>query len=636
MHAFMRARLSFLHGLGWFVLANALLYQLVTAYFWRGLIDPAVDVPAGISRTLNAFVHWPLLALVMVGLPFVLLVLLLPRRPVPWIAAALFGGLGACVMVVDAIVYSQYRMHLGPYVWGLVAGGAGRETFLVFSAKLPWLLAAGALAIAGFEAALFAACRRLAGGAAGRYAKPLWIAWAGAFIGMNLWYSWADAHYQVNITQETGHFPFYKPMTAKRLYRKLGLTDYGPADRQAAAPSGTNRSLFYPAQPLACAGPRAQNVLLIVVDAWRGDHLSPVLTPNIHALVPESMRFDHHVSGGNVTRFGIFSIFYGLSGNYWFPVLSHQTPPVMMSELVRQQYDLKILGSAPLVHPEFDRTVFSGIPGLRLKTPGDTPYERDRRVAADMVEFLSDPARAHKPFFGFLWLNSVHSYSVPPDAPQPFQPAWQEVNHMALGPDFDRTPYLNRYRNALHFVDAEVGKVLDALRQSGRMDDTLLIVTSDHGEEFNDTGKNYWGHNGNFSPWQVHVPLLVRGRGWRPGSTVEYLTSHNDIAPTVLTDVLGCTTPSQAYSSGWPLRQTEGRRDYLAVVDYNDTGVYEPDRVTLFSPFGGFPVYSHQYDRLNDPPRMERVRAVTEEMLRFTRPPAAPVPAHASGSELSP
>jgi membrane-anchored protein YejM (alkaline phosphatase superfamily) len=38
-----------------------------------------------------------------------------------------------------------------------------------------------------------------------------------------------------------------------------------------------------------------------------------------------------------------------------------------------------------------------------------------------------------------------------------------------------------------------------------------VIVTSDHGEEFNDTGKNYWGHNGNFSPYQVAVPLLVRG-----------------------------------------------------------------------------------------------------------------------------
>ncbi len=618
-------RASLLRGLGWFVLANALLYALVTWWFWRGLIEPAADAAAGAYRVLNTFVHWPLLALVMVGVPAAVAIVLLPRRAAVLAAAGLFGGVAACLMIADAVVFSQYRMHLGPYVWGLVARGAGGETFLVFSKTLPFLVAGAALLVVAVEAALFALCLRLADGGLRRFARPVWVAWLALFVSMNGWYAWADAHYQVGITQESGHFPFYRPMTAKRLFRKLGVTDFEAA--QGPAPPSAKRALFYPSQPLECPAPTRQNVLLIVVDAWRGDHLDPVHAPQMWKLVPESLRFMNHVSGGNVTRFGIFSIFYGIPGSYWFPVLGHQTPPVMMSELVRQQYDLKILGSSPLVHPEFDRTVFSGISGLRLKTPGDTPYERDRRVTSDMVEFLSDPARAKKPFFGFLWLNSVHSYAIPPDYPLPFQPSWEAVNHMALGPDFDRTPYLNRYRNALHFADSQVGLAIDALRKSGQMDNTLLIVTSDHGEEFNDTGKNYWGHNGNFSPYQLHVPLLVRGRGWQPGAQATYFTSHNDLAPTVVTDALGCSTPSLAYSSGWPLRQTEGRRDYLAVVDYNDTGLYEPDRITLFSPFGGFPVYSHDYDRLDEPARMDRVRVVTEEMLRFSRAPGkAPRP----------
>lgn len=624
----MHTRTSLLRGLGWFVLANALLFGLVTAWFWHGVIEPAVDAPAAAYRVLNTLVHWPLLALIMAGLPTALAIVLLPRWPAlkwaPWIVAAVSGGIAVCVMIVDAVVFSQYRMHLGPYVWGLVAGGAGSETFLVFSRKLPFLLGAGALLIVAAEGALFALCLRLAQGRLRPLARPVWIIWLALLVGANGWYAWADAHYQVNITQESGQFPFYRPVTAKRLFRKLGVTDFeqGPP----ALPSGSNRALFYPSQPLQCAPQRQPNVLLIVVDAWRGDHLAPQFTPNIFTLVPESLRFEHHVSGGNVTRFGVFSIFYGLSGNYWWPVLAHQTPPVLMTELRRQNYDLKILASSPLVHPEFDRTIFSGIGGLRLKTPGATPYERDRRVAADMVEFLSDPARARKPFFGFLWLNSVHSYAIPPDYPLPFQPSWSEVNHVALGPDFDKTPYLNRYRNALHFADSEVGKVLGALRRSGLADDTLLIVTSDHGEEFNDTGKNYWGHNGNFSPYQVRVPLLVRGAGWQRGGAVSYMTTHNDLAPSILTDALGCTTPSAAYSLGWPLRQTEGRRDFFAVVDYNDTGIYEPDRITLFSPFGGFPVYSHNYDRLDEPPRMDRVRAVAEDMVRFSRKPAEPLP----------
>ena len=625
----MHARIALFRGLGWFVLANALLFELVTAWFWHRVIEPPADAPAAAYRMLATLVHWPLLALLMAGLPTAVAIGVLPRSPSlrwgPCSVAALSGGIAACVVIVDAVVFSQYRMHLGPYVWGLVAGGAGSETFLVFSRELPLLLGIGALLIVAIEGALFALCVRLAEGPLRRLAKPVWIAWAALLAGSNLWYAWADAHYQASITRESSHFPFYRPLTAKRVLRGIGMTGVTGFEQKPALPGG-NGALFYPNQPLECAPQRKPNVLLVVVDAWRGDHLAPQFTPNIFALVPESTRFAHHVSGSNVTRFGVFSMFYGLSGNYWWPILAHQTPPVLMTELRRQGYDLKILGSAPLVQPEFDRTVFAGIEGLRLKTPGDTPHERDRRVVADMVGFLSDPARGKKPFFGFLWLNSVHSYSIPPDYPLRFQPSWREVNHMALGPDFDRTPFLNRYRNALHFVDAEVGKVLDALRNSGLADDTLLIVTSDHGEEFNDTGKNYWGHNGNFSPYQVRVPLLVRGTGWARGDVVTYMTTHNDLAPSILTDALACTTPAAAYSLGWPLRQTEGRRDFLAVVDYNDTGMYEPDRITMFSPFGDFPVYNHHYDRLDKPERADRVRAVAEDMVRFSRRQAGSMP----------
>ena len=618
----MHARIALFRGLGWFVLVNALLFELVTAWFWHRVIEPPADAPAAAYRMLATLVHWPLLALVMAGLPTAAAIVLLPRSPslrwAPCIVAALSGGIAACVVIVDAIVFSQYRMHLGSYVWGLVAGGAGSETFLVFSRELPVLLGIGALLIVTIEAALFALCVRLAEGRLRPLAKPVWIAWVAMFAGSNLWHAWADAHYQTGLTRESSHFPFYRPLTAKRVLREIGVTGVTGFKQKPVQPGG-NGALFYPSQPLECAPQRKPNVLLIVVDAWRGDHLATQFTPNIFALLPESTRFAHHVSGSNVTRFGVFSMFYGLSGNYWWPVLAHQTPPVLMTELRRQGYDLKILGSAPLVQPEFDRTVFAGIEGLRLKTPGDTPHERDRRVVADMVGFLSDPTRAEKPFFGFLWLNSVHSYAIPPDYPLRFQPSWTKVNHMALGPDFDRTPFLNRYRNALHFVDAEVGKVLDALRSSGLADDTLLIVTSDHGEEFNDTGKNYWGHNGNFSPYQVRVPLVVRGTGWPRGDVVTYMTTHNDLAPSILTDALGCTTPPATYSLGWPLRQTEGRRDFLAVVDYNDTGMYEPDRITMFSPFGDFPVYNHHYDRLDKPERADRVRAVAEDMVRFSR-----------------
>jgi membrane-anchored protein YejM (alkaline phosphatase superfamily) len=210
---------------------------------------------------------------------------------------------------------------------------------------------------------------------------------------------------------------------------------------------------------------------------------------------------------------------------------------------------------------------------------------------------------------------------VPDDAPRVFQPAWEQINYLALNKNFDPTPYFNRYRNALHFVDGEVGRVLDALRRSGTMDNTFVIVTSDHGEEFNDTGKNYWGHNGNFSPYQLQVPLMVRWPAWGLGE-VNYLTSHFDLAPTLLQEIFGCSTAPAAYSVGTPLRQADDRRKYVTVVNYNETGIYQPDRVTEFSPFGRFRVYTHDYDKLNEAADPDIVAGATADMLRFTQKPA--------------
>jgi membrane-anchored protein YejM (alkaline phosphatase superfamily) len=613
-------RIPLIRALGWFVLADAVLFKLISAVFWTSVIESPESTSAGLYRALANLVHWPTLASLLVGLPVLLVIAVWPRRRWILVAAAAIGGLATFFMIVNAVVFAQYRTHLGLWVWGLLFGGSGRETFL-FSTLMRVIIVA--LFVGGLllQAGLFWSCGRIAERWSGRrYGARLWAAWTAAFVLLNSWHVWADATYRADITQENGNLPYFYPLTMKRDLHSWGLVDRVAA-HEAAAPVTGAGTLYYPQEPLQCRSGASVNVLMVVVDAWRADQLKRDVAPNMEAFSRESLVFRNHIAAGNVTRFAIFAMFYGIPGNYWFPVLRAHTPPVLMQEVVRQGYDLAILGSAPLVSPEFNITVFGGIDGLRVATPGDTPVERDRRVTRDMVAFLEDPDRRKKPFFGFLWLNSVHSYSVPDDAPRVFQPAWEQINYLALNKNFDPTPYFNRYRNALHFVDGEVGRVLDALRRSGTMDNTFVIVTSDHGEEFNDTGKNYWGHNGNFSPYQLQVPLMVRWPAWGLGE-VNYLTSHFDLAPTLLQEIFGCSTAPAAYSVGTPLRQADDRRKYVTVVNYNETGIYQPDRVTEFSPFGRFRVYTHDYDKLNEAADPDIVAGATADMLRFSQKPA--------------
>lgn len=608
-------------GLGWYCLANAALLKLSTLYY-SDLVPPATTAAVQFYRLLVDLSHWLFLALVFIGLP--VLALIATRLPRAWIlaGAALCGSATVLLLVFDGLVFTQYRMHLGSYVWVLLFGGSGRET-LYSVATTAWMTLLGVFAIViALQILLLGWCWKL-GAARVRYAPGAWLAagWACAFVSSQLWHVWADAKYDVRITAQSSVYPFYSPRTAKRLLRKLELVnpeDDRPQDWSEL--SASDQPLIYPSVDMQCVPSARPNILLVVIDAWRADQLNPVTTPALHRFAGTSTTFAQHISASNSTRIGIFSIFYGLMGNDWFPILRTQTSPVLMRELVAQGYELAIFGSAPLVQPEFDRTVFSGIDDIRLRTPGNRPHVRDRRITADMLRFLDGRTPQSAPFFGFLWYNSAHAFDFPTDEVEPFLPSTQAVNYFALNGSTDATPYFNRYRNALHFIDAEVAQVLDLLESRGDLENTLVLITSDHGQEFNDTGKNYWGHNSNFSRYQVHVPLIVRWKGWASG-TVPYMTSHYDLAPSLLTEALGCTTPPEAYSHGLPLMQSTHRPAFVPVFDYDQMGVYQADRITLVSRFGGFEVYSPHYDPLDVEADVEIMEQVSLRMLHFSRRP---------------
>jgi arylsulfatase A-like enzyme len=104
-----------------------------------------------------------------------------------------------------------------------------------------------------------------------------------------------------------------------------------------------------------------------------------------------------------------------------------------------------------------------------------------------------------------------------------------------------------RRARAVHYglvehVDAEIGRLVAALEARGELDDTLVVVTSDHGEMLGDHG--LWGKAG-FFPQAFHVPLVVRGPGVARGRRVDAITEHVDLLPT-LVEAFGGTAPLQA------------------------------------------------------------------------------------------
>lgn len=574
---------------GWFFAANWVVWLLISLRYLGAM--PAPEPWDARAFLVLAFVGHYATLLALPLLAVVVLALLWPRRGAVEAAAVAVAAATVLVLLVDTVVFAQYRFHINGMVVGLLLSGAAGDIF-AFSG-LMWALAGLGLAVVlAAEWGLGRLVRRWVLGGAGRGLGPLLAAaMVLAALGQNGWYAWANAARYTPITRQARFLPGYQPAAASDLMAALGVK---PRPAAAMRLSRERSALDYPRAPMRCRTPaEPYNLLVLVIDAWRFDMLTPAVTPNIHALAQESWRFSRHFSGGNESRTGLFTLMYGVPGTYWHDMLQEQRGPVLVHELLEAGYRPGIYASARLSAPEFDRTVFTEVPDLRVESPAGANWRRDQVRAEQMEEFLADAADDERPFFGFMFFDATHgNYNVPPDDERPFKPYWEQINYLALDNDFDRTPYLNRYKNAVHFVDRQVGRVLRRLEAEGLADDTVVVVTGDHGEEFNDNGRNYWGHTGNFTRYQTQVPLVVRWPGARP-HTFTHRTSHVDLVPTLLQSLLGCRNPAGDYGTGQHLLDPRPR-DYLIVSAYNRFAVVGAEAITVYYFAGLVERYDHR------------------------------------------
>jgi membrane-anchored protein YejM (alkaline phosphatase superfamily) len=148
------------------------------------------------------------------------------------------------------------------------------------------------------------------------------------------------------------------------------------------------------------------------------------------------------------------------------------------------------------------------------------------------------------------------------------------------------------------------------------MSNTIIVVTSDHGEEFNDNGAGYWGHASNFTEYQTHVPMVIYVPGHAP-RRVTALTTHVDIPTTLIQEVCRPEQDERMYSNGTNLFRALPRERPLVVSSYVNHAFILGDDV-----YSIFPMYVQQYKLDNvrahaDRPRPDESRAAMEEITRF-------------------
>ncbi|HEX3108817.1 MAG TPA: sulfatase [Thermoanaerobaculia bacterium] len=317
--------------------------------------------------------------------------------------------------------------------------------------------------------------------------------------------------------------------------------------------------------------PRRPNVVLITLDTVRADHVSVFggrdTTPQLAAFARMATRYRSAVAPSNYTLPSHTSMFTGLygsvHGNDGTPGQrlspSVATLPETLNDL---GYDTiaVVANSAYLQYPfGLERGFRYHDSRWRLDTaysPRDallfwrrhaalTPYRHADEIEAEAEDLLREATRTPRPFFLFVNFMDAHDPYAPPVPYQSLFPGRRkgldveriigrlldEMPH-ALPTSAERAHLLSQYDGGIAYIDRSLGRLFDALRALSAFDDTLIIVTSDHGEAFGEHG--YVKHGNSLYDEELRVPLVVKSPNQQLGAIRDDVVSLNDIYPTVL------------------------------------------------------------------------------------------------------
>jgi arylsulfatase A-like enzyme len=321
----------------------------------------------------------------------------------------------------------------------------------------------------------------------------------------------------------------------------------------------------------ACGGGyrgAARHVIWISLDTTRPDHFacyqdSWVRTPRISGLARESILFMDHITPVTTTLASHTTCFTGkYPHNHGVPRNGFMVNPenVMLAEIMQRAgfRTAGFLGSFAL-----DRR-FDFAQGFDTFNQdfdilyGDSGADQNQRRAAVVTQAVIDylgGAEAADHRFLFVHYFDPHQPYIPP---APFDALYGGAQGLTV-PDPTRHPVLRtgrrtlefelpiqRYAGEITYMDAEVGRLLDHLKATGILDEALLIVTSDHGENLSDApaGRAFDHGNTVYEP-EIKALCMVRlPGGQRGGTQCTQPTSHIDLLPT-LTRYLGLPTPDR-------------------------------------------------------------------------------------------
>ncbi|MBO4804454.1 MAG: DUF3413 domain-containing protein [Paludibacteraceae bacterium] len=571
-------------GFGYVVFSTLVIAIQFVNYLLKSPQLELMDFTGWVFFLTAALSHAALFALLPYLLVYLPLILLTAKEKLASIVHVLLMAFLNVIACLNGMVFSLYKFHLNGFVLDLYFGEGGDEIFN-FDTSI-YLYACGVvlfflllnLFLSWLSGWLYAKRGKA-------YVLPSVLTLVGLLLVSNLMHAYAAVAQLQSVKKSATHLPYYFPLTANRFMIRMGVV---AQEDLVSADFGTkeNTTLAYPRQELISDSVPLKNVVLIAIDSWNYLSFTEEVMPNVTAFADKNVRYENHLSSSNGTRGSIFGLFFSASSYYWNDFDVSGVTPVLVDELAKRNYNIQAFPSATLNSPNFAKLLFYKVKGIRHSTEGVSVYDRDCQLTKDFVEYLDQrDTSAHQPFFSFLFYDLAHAIEYPKDKPKRFLPSWDYSDYVNLSNDMDPLPFWNLYRNSVSAVDSLVGVVLRKLEEEHLLDETVIVITGDHGQEFNENHKNYWGHGSNYSPAQIHVPFVYHYPQAQP-SIFTYRTTHYDFSPTILHDVLGVKNAPSDYSMGKLLSDTTFRDWHIVGDNLNYAFIVEDDVIIEKKPSG--------------------------------------------------
>lgn len=293
------------------------------------------------------------------------------------------------------------------------------------------------------------------------------------------------------------------------------------------------------------------NVILLCIETLRRDHMSLYgyereTTPFLEELAKECVVFESAFSQSSWTRPSVASLLSGLYPSQHLARISLDRLSDSVATLPEAFREAGYQTIGLCTNELISRPAFNYDQGFDLFI--DEGMGLAQHVRQDFVDWLEGPAR--EPFFAFIHLFDPHGpYTAPGDLTDRFVSTdyygplkdWNPLTDWKLNDTegltrTDAQFVRDRYDAEILYTDMVLRRFVEDLKRSGVWDRTLLVLTSDHGEEFLEHGR--WGHGHDLHPEKLRVPLMIKLPESDSGGTrTDTLASGVDIAPTILETV---------------------------------------------------------------------------------------------------